>query len=44
MLTATAVDIDAPGVDPNSGSGRVNPVAALAKAQELFGTTPPAAR
>jgi subtilisin family serine protease len=43
VLDQSAVDIDAPGVDPNSGYGRVNPVAALAKAQELFGT-PPAAR
>jgi subtilisin family serine protease len=43
VLDASAVDIDAPGVDPNSGFGRVDPVAALAKAQELFGT-PPAAR
>ena len=42
VLTQTAIDIDAPGVDPNSGSGRVDPVAALAKAQELFGA-PPAA-
>jgi subtilisin family serine protease len=40
VLDQSAVDIDAPGVDPNSGYGRVNPVAALAKAQELFGTPP----
>ncbi|MCW2960685.1 MAG: serine protease [Thermoleophilia bacterium] len=38
VLAQSAVDIDAPGVDINSGPGRVDAPAALAKAQELFGT------
>ena len=37
VLTASAVDIDAPGWDVNSGAGRVDVPAMLAKAQELFG-------
>ena len=42
VLSQSAVDIDAPGYDLNTGYGRVDAVAALTKAQELFGT-PPAA-
>ena len=37
MLAQSAKDIDAPGYDANAGYGRVDAVAALAKAQELFG-------
>ncbi|MCW2923537.1 MAG: serine protease [Thermoleophilia bacterium] len=40
VLDTSAVDIDAPGFDTNSGWGRIDAVAALAKAQELFGTPP----
>lgn len=36
-LTASAKDIDSAGYDDSSGYGRVDAVAALAKAQELFG-------
>lgn len=44
VLSSSAVDIDAPGYDLNAGHGRVDAVAALAKAQEMFGTpTPPPA-
>lgn len=42
VLAKSAVDIDAPGWDTNTGAGRVDAVAALAKAQELFGTPPTA--
>lgn len=37
VLVKSAVDIDAPGYDVNAGHGRVDAVAMLAKAQELFG-------
>lgn len=40
VLAKSAVDIDTPGYDVNAGHGRVDAVAALAKAQELFGTPP----
>jgi len=42
VLAKSAVDIDAPGYDVNTGHGRVDAVKALTVAQELFGT-PPAA-
>jgi subtilisin family serine protease len=37
VLTASAVDVDAAGYDLNTGWGRVDAVAALAKAEQLFG-------
>jgi subtilisin family serine protease len=40
VLAKSAVDVDAPGYDLNTGFGRVDANAALAKAQELFGTPP----
>lgn len=43
VLTTSAVDVDAPGYDLNTGYGRVDAVAILAKADELFGQKPPAA-
>lgn len=47
VLTQSAVDVDAPGFDVNTGWGRVSAPAAVAKADELFGAkqpepTPPA--
>ncbi|MCW2955291.1 MAG: serine protease [Thermoleophilia bacterium] len=38
VLTTSAVDLEAPGWDANTGYGRVAAVAALAKAEELFGS------
>ncbi len=38
VLAKSAVDIDAPGYDVNTGHGRVDAVKALAVAQELFGS------
>ena len=38
VLATSSVDIDAPGWDVNTGHGRVDVAAALAKAQELFGS------
>jgi bacillopeptidase F len=43
VLAQSAVDIDAPGYDLNTGHGRVDAVAILAKADELFGQKPPTA-
>jgi subtilisin family serine protease len=43
VLDKSAVDIDAPGYDLNTGWGRVDAAAAIAKADELFGTKPPTA-
>lgn len=38
VLAKSAVDIDAPGYDVNTGHGRVDVVKALTTAQEMFGT------
>ncbi len=43
VLAKSAVDVDAPGFDPNTGWGRIDAAASLAKATELFGAKPPTA-
>ncbi|MBC7644573.1 MAG: S8 family serine peptidase [Thermoleophilia bacterium] len=44
VLAKSAGDVDAPGTDLNTGAGRLDPVAAIALADKLYGTPVPPAQ